>query len=341
MRKKLVVLLVISILSVTGIQQASITLQKAAIVRKEQMPINTEEIPINEEEALKQPYIPIIVKALESGIWNPALEGMANAAEDYGIQITFEGTQRGAEVQEQLDIIETALARNPQAIILSALDSSAVRPYLESAQAAGIPVIGLDSGVDSPIVRTTVATDNYEAAVLAAEKMAELIGGEGKVGLIVLDRTSKVGIDRADGFTDTMRINYPNIEVLPVQYGEGSLEMSKEAAMNMLLENPDLKGIFGANEDSSIGIAEAVRELNREDEITIVGFDAGRVAQAIREGIITGAIAQNPREMGYRVVEAANWAYQGLRLPEFINTGFIWYDRNNIDTPEVQEIIYE
>lgn len=286
-------------------------------------------------------YIPLITKATESGFWTFVKEGANEAAQDYDIEISFEGTPRGAEVKDQLDLIEAALARNPQAIILSALDSSAVRPYLESAQAAGIPIIGFDSGVDSPIVRTTVATDNYGAGAVAADKMAQLIGEEGKVGLIVLDRTSKVGIDRSDGFVDTMRLKYPNIEVLPVEYGEGSLGVSQEAAKRMIRENPDIKGMFGANEDSAIGILEAVEESGKEDEITIIGFDAGRVAQAVREGRIAGAILQNTREIGYRAVETAYRAYRGERMPEFINVDFNWYDSTNIDSPEIQALIYD
>ncbi len=287
----------------------------------------------------KKIYIPIIVKAVESRLWELVQEGALKAAEDYGIEITFQGTARGAEVQKQLDLLEAELLNTPQAIILSALDARAVTPYLENALSRGIPVIGIDSGVDSPIVRTTVATDNYSAGALAADRMAELLGETGKVGLIVLDRTSRVGIDRADGFIETMRQKYPNIEVLPPKFGEGSLEMSRETARKMLIENPDMRGVFGANEDSTIGIVEAVEALNREDEVKIIGFDVGRVAQAVREGRVAGAIAQNPREMGYRAVETAYLAYLGQRLPEFIDTGFAWYDKNNIDTEEIQQLM--
>lgn len=285
-------------------------------------------------------YIPIITKAIESPFWNAVQEGAEAAAREYGAQITFEGSKRGALPKEQLNLLENALNKNPQAIIFSALDSKAATPYLEKAQAAGIPVIGFDSGVDSPIVRTTVATDNYGAGVLAAEKMAEFIGGKGKVGLIVLDRSSKVGIDRGDGFVDTLTQKYPEIEVLPVAYNEGDDIRSAEIAKDILIANPDLNGMFGANENSAIGIMNAVREVGREGEIAIIGFDAARVADAVREGRIGGAVSQNPYAIGYEAVAAAVRAYRGEQLPAFIDTGFAWYDKSNLDTPEIQRLLY-
>jgi len=286
-------------------------------------------------------YIPIVTKAMESPFWRPVKLGAERAANDYGLKITFEGTKRGATAQEQLDILRKVLDKHPQAIVFSALDSKAATPYLEEAQAEGIPVIGIDSGVDSPIVKTTVATDNYGAGTLAAEKMAELIGGTGKVGLIVLDRSSKVGIDRGDGFVDTLTQNYPNIEVIPVAYNEGDETRSKEIARDIIIANSDIKGMFGASENSAIGIMNAVRELNKEDQITIIGFDLDRVADAVRAGNIAGAIAQNPVDMGYKAVEAAYKAYKGEANPEFIDTGFAWYDKSNIDSPEIKALLYE
>jgi ribose transport system substrate-binding protein len=298
-------------------------------------------IPIEKIPAEEKIYIPIITKAIESPFWNAVQQGAEKAASDFDLDISFEGTKRGATAEEQLDMLRKALDRKPQAIVFSALDSRAATPYLEEASESGIPIIGFDSGVDSPIVKTTVATDNYGAGALAAEKMAQLIGGKGKVGVIVLDRSSRVGIDRGDGFVDTLTQEYPNIEVLPVAYNEGDDIRSKEIARDIIIANSDIKGMFGANENTAIGIMNAVKELNKEDQIVIIGFDAARVADAVKAGCIAGAIAQNPVEMGYKSVEAAYRAYKGERNPEFIDTGFKWYDQSNIDDPEIQKLLYE
>ena len=99
--------------------------------------------------------------------------------------------------------------RSPAAIGFAALDSQAAIPLLQQAKDADIPVVAFDSGVDSDIPITTASTDNLAAAALAADKMAELIGGEGKVAIVVHDQTSRTGIDRRDGFVDRIKENYP------------------------------------------------------------------------------------------------------------------------------------
>ncbi|MDF2877856.1 MAG: periplasmic binding protein/LacI transcriptional regulator [Clostridia bacterium] len=295
-----------------------------------------------ETAAPEKIYIPVISKGFQHQFWQAVKLGAERAASDYGVEITFEGPETEAQVDKQLDMLQAALAKNPQAIALAALDSKAATSYLEKAEASGIPVVGFDSGVDSPIVKTTAATDNYAAAAAAADKMAELIGGSGKVGLIVHDQTSKTGVDRRDGFVKTLEEKYPDIEVVPVQYGEGDHAKSTEAAKAILTANPDIKGMFGANEGSIAGIINAAKELNKVGQITIIGFDSGKLLlDAIKADIVAGAITQDPVGIGYKAVEAAYKAYKGEESPEFIDTGFKWYDKTNMDTPEIKEVLYE
>ncbi|MGL4798416.1 MAG: ABC transporter substrate-binding protein [Cellulosilyticaceae bacterium] len=286
--------------------------------------------------------IPVIAKGFNHQFWQAVKIGAEQAAKDLGVEITFEGTETEAQIDKQLEMLQAALTKKPQAIALAALDSKSTTPYLEQAQAAGIPVVGFDSGVDSPIVKTTCATDNYAAAALAAHKMAELIGGEGKVGVVVHDQTSQTGRDRRDGFINTLKEEYPNIEVLEPQYGDGDHAKSTEAAKAIIAANPDVKGMYGANEGSAVGVINAVKELNKVGTITIVGFDSGKIQiDAIREGVSAGAVTQDPVGIGYKAVEAAYKSYKGEATPEFIDTGFKWFDATNIDDEDIQRVIYE
>ncbi|MFO8076399.1 MAG: MFS transporter, partial [Egibacteraceae bacterium] len=184
--------------------------------------------------------------------------------------ITFEGPETEAMVDKQVEMVQTALDKNPDALCLAALDATALIPQLEAAQAAGIPVIGFDSGVDSDIPVATAATDNIAAAALAADKMAELIGGEGKVAVIVHDQTSRTGIDRRDGFVNRIESTYPDIEIVSIQYGGGDHLKSTDLAKAILQANPDLKGFFGANEGSIIGVLNAVTEMDMVGEIVVI-----------------------------------------------------------------------
>ena len=298
--------------------------------------------PADEPATDEKILIPVISKGFQHQFWQAVKLGAEQAAEEYGVEITFEGPETEAQVDKQLDMIQAALAKKPQALALAALDSKAAAQYIEQADAAGIPVVGFDSGVDSPLVKSTAATDNYAAAAAAADKMAELIGGKGKVGLIVHDQTSKTGVDRRDGFVDTLNEKYPDIEVVPVQYGEGDHAKSTEAAKAILTANPDIVGMFGANEGSIAGVINAARELNKIEQITIIGFDSGKILlDAIKDGTVAGAITQDPVGIGYKAVEAAYRAYKGEPNEEFIDTGFKWYDLSNMDDDDIKVVLYE
>lgn len=287
-------------------------------------------------------FIPVISKGFQHQFWQAVKLGAERAAADYGVEISFEGPESETQVDKQLDMLQAALAKNPQAVAFAALDSKAATPYLEKADAAGIPVVGFDSGVDSPIVKTTAATDNYAAAALAADKMAELIGGEGKVGVIVHDQTSKTGVDRRDGFVNTIKEKYPNIQVVDIQYGEGDHAKSTEAAKAIMTANPDIKGMFGANEGSIAGVINATKELNKVGNVVIIGFDSGKLLlDAIKNDIVAGAVSQDPVGIGYKAVEAAYKAYKGEENPEFIDTGFKWFDKSNMEDPAIKEVLYE
>jgi ribose transport system substrate-binding protein len=192
-------------------------------------------------------------------------------------------------------------------------------------------VVAFDSGVESDIPVTTASTDNKAAAAEAAKHLSEALGGKGKVALVVHDQTSRSGIDRRDGFVEWMEENAPDIELLEPQYGAGDQAKSADITKAILPPNPDIKGIYGSNEGSAIGVVKGVEESGKKG-VVVVGFDSGKAQMdAIRSGLMLGAITQNPVGIGEQVVAAAVKAINGEEQPEVIDTGFYWYDKDNID----------
>lgn len=286
-------------------------------------------------------YIPLISKGFQHQFWQAVKAGADKAAAEFGVEVTFEGPDTEAQVDKQMDMLAAALAKKPAAIGFAALDSQAATPLLRQAQEAGIPIIAFDSGVDSDIPATTVTTNNLAAAALAADKMSELIGGAGKVALVVHDQTSRTGIDRRDGFVNRVKEAYPNIEIVDIQYGAGDQLQSTEITKAILTAHPDLKGIFGANEGSAIGVLNAVKETGKTGVI-VIGYDSGKLQKdAIRSGEMAGAITQSPVGIGYETVKAAIAAVNGETLPATIDSGFAWFDKTNIDAPEIAAVLYD
>ena len=288
-------------------------------------------------------YIPVISKGFQHQFWQAVKAGSVKAAAQYNVDITFEGPETEAMVDKQMEMLQTAIDKKPAAICFAAVDSKAAVPLLQKAKAANIPVIGFDSGVDSDIPLSTAATDNVAAAALAADKMAELIGKKGTVAVIAHDQTSRTGIDRVKGFLDEMKAKYPDIKVLDPQYGAGDQLKSTDIAKAVITANPDLKGYFGANEGSIIGVINAVTELKVPNgKIVVIGYDSGqKQLDAIRAGVEAGAITQDPIGIGFKCVEAAVKATKGETLPKFIDTGFHWYDKTNIDDPAIAAVLYK
>jgi ribose transport system substrate-binding protein len=285
-------------------------------------------------------YIPLVSKGFQHQFWQAVKQGAEQAGKDLKVKVTFEGPETEAMVDKQIDMLSAALAKKPSAIGFAALDSKAAIPLLKKAQAANIPVVAFDSGVDSDIPATTATTDNLAAAGLAADKMAELIGKEGDVALVVHDQTSRTGIDRRDGFLNRIKSTYPKIKIVSVQYGGGDQLKSTEITKSILQANPNLKGIFGANEGSAIGVLNGAKEMKRK--IVVIGYDSGKQQKAaIASGEMAGAITQNPVGIGYKTVEAAVKALKGEKLPKIIDTGFYWYDKSNMADPKIAAVLYD
>jgi ribose transport system substrate-binding protein len=292
--------------------------------------------------AAAETYIPVISKGFQHQFWQAVKLGAEKAAAELKVKITFEGPENESQVDKQLEMLQAALAKKPQAICFAALDSKAANPLLRKAQAAKIPVVGFDSGVDSDVPVATAATDNIAAAGAAADKMAQLIGDDGEVAAVVHDQTSRTGIDRRDGFVNRMKAKHPKIKVVDVQYGGGDHLKSTDLAKAILQAHPKIKGIFGANEGSAVGVLNAVKELRMQGKVVVIGYDAGKQQKdAVRSGVMAGAVSQDPVGIGYKCVETAVKAIKGEKVPKAIDTGYKWYDKANVDSAEMKPLLYD
>jgi ribose transport system substrate-binding protein len=301
------------------------------------------EAPKSQAPAAK-PYISIVSKGFQHQFWQAVKKGAEDEAAKEGATVNFIGPNTEQDIQPQMDMLNAELAKKPAALCFAALDSKAAGPVLQKFKDAKIPVIAFDSGVDSDIPLTTVATDNIAAAALAADKMGEKLGGKGKVGVIIHDQTSRTGIDRGKGFIDEMTKKYPDIKIIGPQYGGGDQAKSADLAKSMLSANPDINGFFGGNEGSIIGVLNAATELHLDQtKLTIIGYDSGqKQIDAINSGLEYGAVQQSPIGIGQKCVVEAMLALGGqTKFDKVIDTGFLWADKTTINNADVQAVLYK
>jgi ribose transport system substrate-binding protein len=289
----------------------------------------------------KQPYVALISKGFKHQFWQAVKAGAEQAGKELNVKVTFEGAAEEGNVDQQIQLLQTVIDKHPDVIGFAAIDSQAAGPLMAQAKADGIPVVAFDSGVDSDVPVTTASTDNLAAAAEAAKHMAELVGHAGEVALIVHDQTSVTGVQRRDGFVKYMKDNEPNIKIVDIQYSGDPLKAT-DLAKAIIAAHPNLKGLYGTNEGAAIGIVHAVQELGVQGKFSVVGFDSGKdQIDAIRSGLMAGAITQNPVGIGYETVKAAVAILKGQTVAKNIDTGFYWYDKANIDDPKITAVLYQ
>ncbi|MEV4517047.1 ABC transporter substrate-binding protein [Dactylosporangium sp. NPDC049525] len=289
----------------------------------------------------KKPYVALISKGFRHQFWQAVKAGAEQAGKELNVTVTFEGAQEEGNVEQQIQLLQTVIDKKPSAIGFAAIDSQAAGPLMQQAKTNKIPVIAFDSGVDSDVPVTTASTDNLAAAAEAAKHMAEKIGHEGKIAMVVHDQTSVTGVQRRDGFQDYMKKNEPKIQIVDIQYSGDPLKAT-DLAKAIMTANPDLKGIYGSNEGAAIGVLHAAQEKGLTNKLVIVGFDSGKdQIDAIKAGTMYGAITQNPVGIGYETVKAAVATIKGEKLPKSIDTGFYWYDKTNIDDAKISAVLYQ
>ncbi|TFD53799.1 BMP family ABC transporter substrate-binding protein [Cryobacterium sp. Hh11] len=290
-----------------------------------------------------KPYIALISKGFQHQFWQAVKSGAESKAAELGVTVTFEGPASETEVDSQLQMLQAAIDKKPDAIGYAALDPEACVSLMDAAKAAEIPVVQFDAGCNSEYPLSIAKTDSLGAGALAADHMAELIGGKGEVGIVGHSQINSTGVERRDGFVDQMAAEYPDITIVDIQYGDGDHLKSADIAKAMIAAHPDLKGLYGTNEGSAIGIVNAVGELGlAAGELTVIGFDSGQAQMdAITNGLMAGAITQNPIGIGEATVQAAFDAINGKTPAKIIDTGYFWFDKTNMEDPEIAAVLYK
>lgn len=299
-----------------------------------------------EAEPAKEKYqIACLTRGLYHNYHQSVKAGLDAAAKDCGIEYTFQGTENETQVDKQVEMLSTIIDQKPDAIILGPLDSEAVMPQLERAKEAGIPVIIIDQPVDSDIPICTITTYGHaDGGIFMADKINELYPDEEKVqvAMIASDQYSDYSVQRRDAFIEKIK-DYPQIELVDIQYSDGGDQLKAADGTKAIIEAyPDLKVIIGSGEGNAVGVLNALKELGKEGEYTVLGFDSGKVQlEAIASGVELGTEASFPYMIGYQGIVNAVRYLNGGEINSKIDTGYYWVDKDNLDTPEAQLRVYE
>ncbi|MHA1566463.1 MAG: ABC transporter substrate-binding protein [Alphaproteobacteria bacterium] len=277
--------------------------------------------------------------------------GLNAAAEDFGVKIITQiPATWGVEIQTPL--LDAMIARGDLDYIVTApTDKEQMVGPLQSAIDAGIKVITVDTflgdgdyaggPVTFPI--SYIGSDNVEGGRISARGLAKAIGGKGKVYINSTNPNVSSVEGRAVGFNDVMDNEFPDIEVVGIDFNLDDQNTAVQQTAATLARVPDLAGVFGTNVFSANGAGTAVVNAGLGGEVQVVAYDATKFAiEQLREGIVSLVLAQKPFDMGYMAIQFAVADSAGVTsLPRRVETGFAIIDIDNVDDPEVSRFVYE
>jgi ribose transport system substrate-binding protein len=284
--------------------------------------------------------IAVIPKGVSHFFWQTVHAGAEAAGKELNVEVVWKGPAQETDYTGQINIVEDAINRRVDGIVLAPSHGDALVPVVERAQKEGIPVTIFDSGISTENYLNYVATDNHQGGVVAAERLAEKLGGKGKVAILGVKAGSVSTDQREQGFQETIKQKYPGIQIVAFQYGDADRAKSLDRATDILTANADLNGFFASNESSSVGAVQAIKQKGLSGKVILVGFDSSpNLIDDLNAGAIDSLVLQDPFKMGYEGVKSMVGKLNGQEPPRMLDTGVKLLTKENINTPEMQQLL--
>lgn len=292
--------------------------------------------------------IAVIPKGTTHEFWKSINAGAFKARNELAaagtrVEVIWKGPLREDDRDQQIQVVENFMTRHVSGIVLAPLDEQALARPVASAVQAGVPVVIIDSDLKSDKHVSFVATDNYKGGQLAGERLAKLLDGKGNVILLRYAVGSASTELREAGFLDTLKQS-PGIKIISSDvYAGATRETAYQASQNLLNRfGREVDGVFAPNEPSTIAMTKALRDIGKAGgKVKMVGFDAGSQSVAdMKHGDVQGLVVQNPVRMGYLGVMTMVRHLRGEKVPKRIDTGVVLVTPENMEQPEIKELLY-
>ncbi|MHC4352164.1 MAG: ABC transporter substrate-binding protein [Planctomycetota bacterium] len=297
--------------------------------------------------------IAVIPKGTTHIFWKSIHAGAKKAEKELqaagvDVEIIWKGPLKEDDRESQIKVVEGFITRGVKGMVLAPLDDVALRIPVKDAVNSDIPVVIIDSGLKNEEDYTSfVATDNRVGGRKGGERLAEILGGKGKVIMLRYQEGSASTMNREQGFLDVLKEKYPEIEVVSSnQYGGATTESATEASDNLLttFSKADgtltIDGIFCPNESTAFAMLRALQDSGLAGKVKYVGFDSSdRLVKGLREGEIHGLVLQDPINMGYLGVKTLMAHLQGEKVEKRIDTGSAVATPENMDEPKMKSLL--
>ncbi len=292
--------------------------------------------------------IAVVPKGTTHEFWKAIHAGAVKAERELNAagtpaRIIWKGPLKEDDREQQVQVIENFIGQRVSGIVLAPLDSRGLVAPVEMAVRSKIPVVIMDSGLQSKAQSSFVATDNREGGRIAAREMGKALGGQGNVILLRYAVGSNSTEEREAGFLEVMQKDFPNIKLLSTEQHAGATrDSARRTAENLLNRHGrQVNGVFAPNESSAAGMLLALRDAGLAGgKVKFVAFDSGETLNAgLQAGDVQGLVVQNPLNMGYLAVKTMAAVLRGEKVPAVIDTGVGYVTKENFDDPALAEIV--
>ncbi|MGX1174459.1 substrate-binding domain-containing protein [Pseudomonas sp. R151218B TE3479] len=288
--------------------------------------------------------IAVIVKSANSNYWQNVQKGAQAAAKELpNMTVTFQGPASESAVADEVNMVVNAVNRKVSGIVLAAADPDALVPAIKQAWEAHIPVVLIDSTISTDgdaYYQSFLSTDNTRAGELCAQRMIEKVGKTGKIAVMSYVPGAGSEIGRVGGFINYIK-QHSNLTIVGPFYSQSQMANALNQTTDVLASNPDLKGIYGANEPTAVGMARGIAQAGKAGKLMAIGFDGNEDLQNfVKDGTLDSIIVQSSYKMGLDSVTAVAKVIAGTAVPKNIDTGVLLIDKSNIDSAEARNVLY-
>jgi ribose transport system substrate-binding protein len=291
-----------------------------------------------QKKTVKIVFIPK-VQDKTNDFWMSMISGAKSAGKEYQANLIILAPEEENDYQMQKQYIEEAVKMKPDVIALAPIQYSEMTDTVRKIKDAGIKLILIDSKIDEDLEETYIGTNNRNAGLQMGKKMRDYVNKDSKIAIVSHVKGSSTAMEREAGVREGLADYEDRIEA--VLYSNSDYNQAYEKTKELMREHPDINLIAGLNLYSTVGVARAIKEMNLNREVNIVGFDNDiEGIQYLEEGIIDTLIVQKPFNMGYLGIQTAVESVRGNKMEKniYCDTEVITLD--NIYTDENQKLLF-
>ena len=291
----------------------------------------------------------IVVIAQTRGVqfWDLLKTGAEEAGNELNYTIEYYDTESANDVETQKTYLQQAVNNNVKGIIVAPWSPTDLNSEIEKAYSAKIPVITVSSNATYPGIDSYIGSDNTSAGQIAGRNLSSILPEGGKIVIIGHSATATNATGRIQGFVDS--VNSLNSQanatmgatnpwrIVTREYSNGQREGTKELAAQMLKEHPNEKFIYATNENSTLGVCDAVQEAGRAGDVKVIGFNSNEAEIAyLEQNVLTGTMVQSPYNMGYLGVRYIDKIKTGEEIRSSYDTGSVFVTSSNLNDDVIQ-----